>query len=101
MLKINMELIKRRKRNSRVRSIGAHFFSGSSKNEKFSFFENFIFYFDFVYFSGIYFFKRHSTSPPCGNQVDGLPHDVHTETVSIWTRVRLRTQILWTLKYMF
>ena len=26
--------------------------------------------------------KRHSTSPPCGNQVDGLPHDVHTETVA-------------------
>ena len=26
--------------------------------------------------------QRHSTSPPCGNQVDGLPHDVHTETVA-------------------
>ena len=27
--------------------------------------------------------KRHSTSPPCGNLVDGLPHDCHnTETVA-------------------
>ena len=23
--------------------------------------------------------ERHSTSPPCGNLVDGLPHDCHTE----------------------
>jgi hypothetical protein len=28
------------------------------------------------YLSGM---KRHSTSPPCGNLVDGLPHDCHTE----------------------
>ena len=26
--------------------------------------------------------KRHSTSPPCGNLVDGLPHDCHTKTVA-------------------
>ena len=27
--------------------------------------------------------RRHSTSPPCGNLVDGLPHDCHnTETVA-------------------
>ena len=26
--------------------------------------------------------KRPSTSPPCGNLVDGLPHDFHTETVA-------------------
>ena len=27
--------------------------------------------------------ERHSTSPPCGNLVDGLPHDCHnTETVA-------------------
>ena len=25
---------------------------------------------------------RHSTSPLCGNLVDGLPHDCHTETVA-------------------
>ena len=24
---------------------------------------------------------RNSTSPPCGDSVDGLPHDCHTETV--------------------
>ena len=26
--------------------------------------------------------ERHSTSFPCGNLVDGLPHDCHTETVA-------------------
>ena len=26
--------------------------------------------------------ERHSTSPPCGNLVDGLPHDCHRETVA-------------------
>ena len=26
--------------------------------------------------------KRHSTSSPCGNLVDGLPHDCHTETIA-------------------
>ena len=26
--------------------------------------------------------KRHSTSSPCGNLVDGLPHDCHMETVA-------------------
>ena len=26
--------------------------------------------------------RRHSTSPPCRNLVDGLPHDCHTETLA-------------------
>ena len=26
--------------------------------------------------------ERHSTSPPCGNLVDGLPHDCHTERMA-------------------
>ena len=26
--------------------------------------------------------KGHSTSPPCGNLVDDLPHDFHTESVA-------------------
>ena len=30
----------------------------------------------------MYGMERHSTSPPCGNLVDGLPHDRHTETVA-------------------
>ena len=47
------------------------------KNEEFQDFS--IFFFDFENFI---FLTRHSTSPPCGNQVDGLPHDVHTETVA-------------------
>ena len=33
----------------------------------------------------------HSTSPPCGNLVDGLPHDCHTETIAKLAR-------LWTAK---
>ena len=31
--------------------------------------------------------KRHSTSPPCGNLVDGLPHDCHTEKIAKLTRL--------------
>ena len=26
--------------------------------------------------------KRHSTSPPCGNMVDGLPHDCYRKTIA-------------------
>ena len=26
--------------------------------------------------------EKHSTSAPCGNLVDGLPHDCYTETVA-------------------
>ena len=45
------------------------------KNEEFSFWE--------IVFSIFFSMKRHSTSPPCGNQVDGVSHDVqHTETVA-------------------
>ena len=29
----------------------------------------------------------HSTSPPCGNLVDGLPHDCHTETIAKLARL--------------
>ena len=31
--------------------------------------------------------KRHSTSPPCGNLVDGLPHACHTETIAKLARL--------------
>ena len=31
--------------------------------------------------------ERHSTSPPCGNLVDGLPHDCHTETIAKLARM--------------
>ena len=30
---------------------------------------------------------RHSTSPPCGNLVDGLPHDCHTKTIAKLARL--------------
>ena len=32
--------------------------------------------------------KKHSTSAPCGNLVDGLPHDCHTETIAKLARLR-------------
>ena len=35
----------------------------------------------------VYWMKRHSTSPPCGNLVDGLPHDCYTETVAKLARL--------------
>ena len=34
--------------------------------------------------------KRHSTSPPCGNLVDGLPHDCHTQPR--WTGLTIDPQ---------
>ena len=45
--------------------------------------------------------KRHSTSPPCGNLVDGLPHDCHTKTIAKRARVEPRTPILLTMKMLF
>ena len=42
-------------------------------------------FFEFYYFKkslGMRGMKRHSTSPPCGNLVDDLPHACHTETVA-------------------
>ena len=45
--------------------------------------------------------KRHSTSHPCGNLVDGLPHDYHTETVAKRAKVGPRTQILLTMEKLF
>ena len=38
--------------------------------------------------------ERHSTSPPCGNLVDGLPHDCHTKTIAKRARVGPRTPVL-------
>ena len=31
--------------------------------------------------------QRHSTSPSCGNLVDGSPHDCHTETIAKLARL--------------
>ena len=31
--------------------------------------------------------EGHSTSPPCGNLVDGLPHDCNTETIAKLARL--------------
>ena len=69
MLKINMELIKSKNANATTRPIGSQIFENLRKLK------------NFKIFLKSHFFKRHSTSPPCGNQVDGLPHDVHTGAV--------------------
>ena len=45
--------------------------------------------------------KRQSTSPLCGNLVDGLPHDCHTETRAKRARVGPRTQMNMTMRKMF
>ena len=45
--------------------------------------------------------KRHSTSPPCGNLVDGLPHDCHTKTIAKRARLGPRTPVLSTMKMLF
>ena len=37
--------------------------------------------------------ERHSTSAPCGNLVNGLPHDCHTKTIAKQARVGPRTQM--------
>ena len=40
-------------------------------------------------------------SHPCGNLVDGLPHDCHTETVAKRARVGPRTPVVLTLQKLF
>ena len=44
---------------------------------------------------------RHSTSPPCRNLVDGLPHDCHTKTIAKRARVGPRTQVHMPIKMLF
>ena len=45
--------------------------------------------------------SRHSSSPPCGNLVDGLPHDCHIETVAKQARVGPRTPVVLTMEDLF
>ena len=82
MLKIDIELIKHENANATTRPIGFQIFENLRKMKNFeTFFRKFFFYFFILKF--LIFLTRHSTSPPCGNQVDGLAHDVHnTETVA-------------------
>ena len=44
---------------------------------------------------------RYSTSPPSGNQVDGLPLDYHTKTIAKRARVELCTQMHMTMEKTF
>ena len=39
--------------------------------------------------SGMLWMKGHSTSPPCGNLVDRLPHACHTKTMAKPVRLGL------------
>ena len=79
MLKIYIELIKHENANATTRPIGFQIFENLRKMKNFKIFENLFFLF---YFENFIFSTKHSTSLSCGNQVDGLPHDVHTETVA-------------------
>ena len=45
--------------------------------------------------------KRHSTSPPCGNLVDDLPRDCHTETQSIRRTGHPRTSMNFVVSFVF
>ena len=74
-MEIKIELIKRENANAATRSI---IYQNLKNLRKVKFFWKFHFLFDFPFIFEI-FLKRHSTSPPCGNLVDGLPHDCHTE----------------------
>ena len=50
---------------------------------------------------GVCEMMRHSTSRPCGNLVDGLPHDCHTEPRSIgWAR-HPRTSVNFVVAFVF
>ena len=82
MLKISMNVIKYKKANTSDRLMGFQIFE---KLERMRIFEkipknieisNFIEDED----KKIYGMEMHSTSPPCGNLVDGLPHDCHNDS---------------------
>ena len=45
--------------------------------------------------------ERHSTSPPCGNLVDGLPHDCHSEPRSIGSARHPRTSVNFVIAFLF
>ena len=71
MLKINMDVIKRKKCNASARLMGFQI-SGKFGKSRISRRKN----------QGKCELEGHSTSPPCGNLVDGLPHDCHMETIA-------------------
>ena len=45
--------------------------------------------------------KGHSTSPPCGNLVDGLPHSLYTEPRSIGSARHPRTSFNFVVAFVF
>ena len=70
-----MKLIKDENANATTRSIGSQILENLRKIKNFKIF--LVFFIFYYFFENPLSLKRHSTSPPCGNQVDGLPHDVH------------------------
>ena len=79
MLKININVFNCKNENATTRPMISQNFRTFQKmriSEKFSKkYRNFEFYKRER--SAVYRMERHSTSPPCGNLVDGLPHDCH------------------------
>ena len=78
-------------------------FSGSKKLTFLRFFENFEFFMrnSFDHIPMLLARPVSSTSPPGGNQVDGLPPASSTETVAKRARVEPRTQVHVTLQISF
>ena len=79
MLKININVFNCKNENATTRPMISQNFKTFQKmriSEKISKkYRNFEFYKRER--SEVYRMERHSTSPPCGNLVDGLPHDCH------------------------
>ena len=80
-MKINIKLIKDENAHVTTRSIGSQILENLRKIKNFNIFFDFFYYLSLSFENPLYL-NRHSTSHPCGNQVDGLPHDVHTKTVA-------------------
>ena len=81
MLKIDIDVIKCRNANVSASPLRSQIFENLGKMKVFKIFLNYLFHFSYCFRNSI-FSEKHSTSPPCGNLVDGLPHDCHTETVA-------------------
>ena len=73
----------------------------SEKIEKFKSILKIFIFILFSIFEYLIFYERQSTSPPCGNLVDGLPRDRHTETQSIRRTRHPRTSVNFAIEFVF
>ena len=102
ILKIDMNVLKCEKHNATARPMIFQALTKFRKDENFR--ENFEKYRNFEFHrrkSRVYRMERHSTSPPCGNLVDGLPHDCHTEPRWIGLDLDPRISVKFVVGFMF